>query len=90
MHAGAHVAYLKGLVRSGALRASGPLEGMPKRTGFLIFQAADRAEVDALVASDPFAIEGLIVTLTVAEWDPLFGDFAAESSGELPGLGSVG
>jgi len=28
--------------------------------------------VEALVARDPFAIEGLIKALTIIEWDPLF------------------
>ncbi len=35
--------------------------------------AANRAEVDAIMGKEPFAIEGLIETLTVTEWDPLFG-----------------
>jgi uncharacterized protein YciI len=85
-HLAAHVRYLKELVAAGALRASGPLKGTPLRSGFLIFTAPDRAAVEGLVARDPFAIEGLIETLTIIEWDPLFGAFAAESSGHLPGF----
>jgi uncharacterized protein len=81
----AHVQYLRELVAAGVLRASGPLRGTPLRSGFLIFTAPDRAAVETLVAGDPFAIEGLITALTVVEWDPLFGAFAAESSGHLPG-----
>ncbi|MGA7808573.1 hypothetical protein [Bradyrhizobium sp.] len=38
------------------------------------------------MAADPFAVAGLIESLTITEWDPLFGAFAAESSGRLPGL----
>ena len=53
----AHVAYLKGLVAAGSLRASGPLIGAPLRSGFLIFTVPDRAKVEALVAADPFAVE---------------------------------
>jgi uncharacterized protein YciI len=82
----AHVAYLKDLVAVGSLRASGPLIGAPLRSGFLIFTVPDRAKVEALVAVDPFAVERLIESLTITEWDPLFGAFAAESSGRLPGL----
>jgi uncharacterized protein YciI len=82
----AHVAYLKDLVAVGSLRASGPLIGAPLRSGFLIFTVPDRAKVEALVAADPFAVERLIESLTITEWDPLFGAFAAESSGRLPGL----
>ena len=85
-HLADHVRYLRELVAAGVLRASGPLKGTSLRSGFLIFKAEDRAAVEALVASDPFAVEGLIVQLTIVEWDPLFGAFADESSGHLPGL----
>jgi uncharacterized protein len=85
-HLAAHVAYLKGLVAAGSLRASGRLIGTKLRSGFLIFTVPDRAAVEALVAADPFAVEGLIETLTIIEWDPLFGAFAAESTGHLPEL----
>ena len=88
-HLAAHVAYLKQHVADGTLRACGPLKGTPHRSGFLIFTAPDRAAAEALVAADPFAIEGLIDSLTITEWDPLFGAFAAESSGHLPGLTSL-
>ena len=85
-HVAAHVVYLKELVAMGSLRASGRLIGTPLRSGFLIFTAPDRATAEALVASAPFAVEGLIETLTITEWYPLFGAFAAESSGHPPGL----
>ena len=88
-HVGAHVDYLRTLVGSGALKASGPLKGTALRSGFLIFSADSRAEVEALVARDPFATEGLIASLSVTEWDPLFGAFAAQSSGSLPGFGAT-
>ncbi len=71
------------------LRASGPLKGLGHRAGFLVFKAASRDEVEAIVAGDPFAKAGLIERLVIDEWDPLFGIFAAESSGSLPGLGPV-
>ncbi len=87
-HVAAHVAYLKELVAAGSLRASGRLIGTRLRSGFLIFTVADRTKAEALVAADPFAVEGLIESLTITEWDPLFGAFAAESSGHLPGLPS--
>jgi len=85
-HLADHIAYLRDLVAAGTLRASGPLIGTTLRSGFLIFAAPDRAAVERLVAADPFATEGLIEALTIFEWDPLFGAFAAESSGHLPGL----
>ena len=86
-HAAAHVAYLRALVAAGTLRASGPLFDGPLRAGFLIVHADTREEVEAIVAADPFAREGLIAALTIRRWDPLFGAFAAESSGELAGVG---
>jgi uncharacterized protein YciI len=77
---------LQKLVEDGILRASGPLKGLPRRSGFLIMSAASRQEVEAAVSQDPFAREGLIESLTIFEWDPLFGIFAAESSGEVAAL----
>lgn len=79
-HVMAHVDYLRGLVATGKLRASGRAIGLPLRAGLLIFTVESRAELDALIAGDPFAVEGLISELTVIEWDPLFGAFAGESS----------
>jgi uncharacterized protein YciI len=78
-HVMPHVDYLKGLIEQGKLRASGPVVGSPLRAGLLIFSVESRAELDALIAADPFAIEGLITELTVTEWNPLFGEFAADA-----------
>ena len=80
LHVMPHVEYLQGLIAQGKLRASGPATGLPLRAGLLIFKVEDRAELDALIAADPFAIESLIDELTIVEWDPMFGAFAAESS----------
>lgn len=88
-HLAPHVEYLKELVKSGALKAAGPLKGTPQRAGFLIFSAVDREAVNALVQGDPFAAQGVIESISITEWDPLFGAFADESSGELAGLGQV-
>ncbi len=82
----AHIEYLRFLIEQGRLRASGRLKGKPLRSGFLIFTATTQAEVEALIEQDPFAKEGLIAELTIHEWDPLFGVFAAESSGDMPEL----
>ena len=75
-----HVGYLNGLIEQGKLRASGPAVGTALRTGMLLFTVTDRAELDTLIAGDPFAREGLIEELTVMQWDPMFGAFAPESS----------
>ena len=78
-HVMPHVEYLNGLIAAGKLRASGPVVGGELRGGLLLFTVETRAELDALIAADPFAIEGLIEALTVTEWNPLFGAFAGEA-----------
>lgn len=83
-HVMPHVEYLNGLIAAGKLRASGPVTGRAKRAGLLVFSVADRAELDALIAADPFAIQGLIDELTVTEWNPLFGAFASEAEPYRP------
>ena len=75
-----HIEYLRALVDDGVLRASGPLPGTPVKSALLIIAASDRAELDAIVARDPFAAHGLIAEMTVREWDPIFGAFNADSS----------
>jgi uncharacterized protein YciI len=75
-----HIDYLRELLGEGVLRASGPFAGNPDRKAMLLIAAPDRAALDAIVARDPFAIHGLIANMTVAEWDPIFGAFNADSS----------
>ncbi|CAN5460806.1 hypothetical protein BH10PSE3_BH10PSE3_32480 [soil metagenome] len=75
-----HVQYLLGLIEAGKIRASGPVTGLGKRAGSIIFTADSREEVERLVAEDPFAIEGLIDELTILDWDPMFGAFAEDAS----------
>ena len=57
---------------------------MGVKAGFLILQAQDRDVVRTIIDADPFAIAGIVENLTINEWDPLFGAFAAESSGRPP------
>lgn len=52
----------------------------------LVMTAPDRAALEAVIATDPFAVHGLIENMTVAEWDPIFGAWGSESS--MPGLGA--
>lgn len=54
-HVGTHVDWLTDQVASGALRASGPFVDTPVRSAMLIIDAPDRATLDAIIASDPFA-----------------------------------
>ena len=78
-HVMPHVEYLNGLIEAGKLRASGPVVGGELRAGLLLFTVESRAELDVLIAADPFAIHGLIEALTVPEWNPLVGAFAGEA-----------
>jgi uncharacterized protein len=80
LHLMPHIAWLKDRMADGALLASGPFTGSPTKTAMLILKAADRAALDALIAPDPFAIQGLIANMSVREWDPIFGAFNAQSS----------
>ena len=75
-----HIEYLRALVDDGVLRASGPLPEAQIKSALLILAASDRAELDSIVARDPFAAHGLIADMTVREWDPIFGAFNADSS----------
>ena len=82
-HVAAHVGYLQDLLAEGSLLASGPFTGEPEKAALLLIEAPDRIALDALIARDPFAEQGLIAGLTVREWDPIFGAFNRRSS--LPG-----
>jgi uncharacterized protein YciI len=75
-----HVDYHKGLIEQGTLRASGPVVGSNLRAGLLLFTVENRAELGALIAADPLAIEGLIKELAATEWKALFGTFAGEAA----------
>ena len=82
-----HIAWLQGRLRDGALVASGPFDGNEPRSAMLVMSAPDRSALEAIVATDPFAVHGLIENMTVRAWDPIFGAFNAASSrpGQLQG-----
>ncbi len=79
-HVMPHVGWLQDRLKDGSLLASGPFSGASPKAALLIMSAPDRDALDAVIASDPFAIEGLIEAMTVREWDPIFGTFNARSS----------
>ena len=82
-HVAAHIVWLQDRSKDGSLLASGPFEGTPVRGALLVFAADNKTAVNKIIASDPFAIEGLIENLRVTEWDPIFGAWNDRSS--LPG-----
>ncbi|ENY80190.1 MULTISPECIES: YciI family protein [Sphingomonadaceae] len=76
-----HLRWILDLVKQDKIKASGPPIGSKLRSGMIIFQVEDRAELDALLAKDPFVIHDLIVSLDIVEWDPLFGIWSEFASG---------
>lgn len=82
-----HILWLQAQLKAGSLIASGPFSDRTVRPAMLILSAPDRPTLDALIATDPFAEQGLIDNMTVNEWDPIFGVFNAQSSmpGQLQG-----
>ena len=82
-----HVEWLQARLKDKTLLASGPFEDTSCKSAMLILSAPDMESVEALIATDPFAIHGLIENMTVHEWDPIFGAFNPRSSrpGQLQG-----
>lgn len=78
-----HIAWLQTQLKAGTLIASGPFSDRTVRPAMLIMNAPDQASLEILIASDPFAEQGLINNMTVNEWDPIFGVFNQRSS--MPG-----
>lgn len=73
-----HRAFLRTVAEAGALLGSGPwLEGAPG--ALLVFRAPSRDELDALLAADPFAREGLIARTQVRAWDLVLGPWSASA-----------
>lgn len=78
-----HVAWLQDRLKDGSLLASGPFKDTGVKSALLIMVAANQASLRDIIASDPFAKEGLIENMTLREWDPIFGAFNERSS--MPG-----
>ena len=79
-----HIDWLKERLKDGALLASGPLSEQTVKSALLIMRAADKPSLESIIASDPFAEEGLIENMTIKEWDPIFGAFNDQSSMPRP------
>lgn len=69
-----HRAWLRERAESGDLLASGPVGDGSK--ALLIFQAADRAALDALLSQDPFQRASLVAETNAQEWNPIIGRLA--------------
>jgi uncharacterized protein YciI len=65
-----HREYLKGLLEAGKLHESGPFAD--DSGGIVIYSAADVAEVEEMLANDPYAPEGIVESRTIKEWNLVF------------------
>jgi len=69
-----HREYLTSLLEAGKLHESGPFAD---GTGaLLVYDVADRAELDEVVAADPYTKNGIIASAEVREWNVVFSKFA--------------
>lgn len=62
-----HREYLKELLEAGKLHESGPFAD--DSGGVVVYDAADEAELDEIVANDPYTSEGIVVSRTIKEWN---------------------
>jgi uncharacterized protein YciI len=70
-----HRAYLQALVEQGKVGAAGPWAD--DSAGFAIYQVDDQAELDRLLADDPYTVDGVAKARTVHEWKVVLGSVGA-------------
>jgi uncharacterized protein len=68
-----HREYLRGLADQGLLLLSGPFGPDEPAGALLLFRAAGKAEVSALIEKDPFTANGVISSSEIMEWEPVIG-----------------
>jgi uncharacterized protein len=62
-----HREYLKSLLEAGKLHESGPF--VDDSGALLIYDAVDVAEVQELLANDPYAPNGIVASVSINEWN---------------------
>lgn len=62
-----HREYLKGLLDAGKIQQSGPF--VDGGGALLVYDVADRAELDEILANDPYTRNGVIAESDVHEWN---------------------
>lgn len=72
-----HREYLRGLADQGLLLLSGPYGPDEPPGALLLFRAADKAEVSALVEKDPFSTTGVVAGSEIVEWKPVTGPLSS-------------
>ncbi len=65
-HRAEHRVYLNQLVSEGKLLMAGPYTD--ETGGVIVFEAVDRAEVESMMANDPFTTNGVFATTDIREW----------------------
>ncbi|MFL6118259.1 YciI family protein [Actinophytocola sp.] len=70
-----HREYLGALVEQGKVGAAGPWAD--DSAGFAIYQVEDRAELDELLAEDPYTIAGVAASRRINEWKLVMGSVGA-------------
>lgn len=66
----AHREYLTGLHKQGKLVISGPFAD--DRGGLLVYEAETPAQVEKMIAEDPFATQGVFVSWEIRPWNVIF------------------
>jgi uncharacterized protein YciI len=73
-----HRDYLRGLADDGALLVAGAWAPAEAPGGLLIFRAADKAAVQAIVDKDPYTTAGVVANADIREWAPPLGPLASQ------------
>jgi uncharacterized protein len=66
-----HRDYLGRLAKEGVVLAAGP--NADDTGGIVLFDVADAAQLDQIVAEDPYVAEGVLAERTVREWNIVLG-----------------
>jgi uncharacterized protein YciI len=69
-----HAAYLNSLAERGVLLLAGPL--VDDNGGLLIYEAADRAELGAVLDGEPYIKAGFVAESRIHQWQPGKGSWA--------------
>lgn len=67
-----HRAHLVELEAAGVLWLAGPWVET-SGTGLMIFEVPDRADLDRVLAADPYAVAGLVTARRIHLWQPVLG-----------------
>lgn len=71
----AHAENLGRLAERGVLVLGGPLVG--ENGGLLVYEVADREELDAVLADEPYVRGGIVAETRIRQWSPGRGSWAA-------------